>query len=121
LKIPNIFTAERGHSYFGEAELNQDGPNRRIQARYQDVLYWQMGLIKPGHFIDFTPSGTAQMVAIMSGRISMTVSNGEVRHFSRGDMVLLQDLEGRGHTTRVLGHEPCTMLRIAMPGKGEFK
>ena len=121
MRIPNIYTDENGHSYFGDAELAQSGPGRRVQARNQDVLYWQMGLIKPGHFIDFRPSETAQFVAVMSGLMSMTVSNGEVRHFSRGDLVMLQDMTGQGHATRILGHEPCTFLRIAMPGKGDFK
>lgn len=121
MKIPNIWVDGRGHSYFGDAELVQSGPTRRVQAKNQDVLYWQMGAIMPGHFIDFRPSETAQFVALMSGRMSMTVSNGETRYFSRGDMFLLQDLTGQGHTTRIVGHEPATFLRITMPGKGEFK
>ena len=121
MKIPNIWVDEHGHSYFGEQELPLAGPTRRVQAKNQGVEYWQMGAMSPGHVIDFRPAAAAQYVAMMSGRLAITVSNGETRYFSRGDMFLLQDVKGQGHATRILGHEPATFLSITLPGKGEFK
>ena len=122
MKIPKIYVDEHGHSYFGQAELVQHGdPQRRVQAANQDVRYWQMRQIKPGHFIDFRPNIVPQFVAVLSGKLALTVSNGETRHFTRGDMVLLQDMTGQGHVTRTLGHEPCTTLVITLQGEGEFK
>ncbi len=121
MKIPNIYVDEHGHSYFGEAELKQTGdPARRVQASNQPISYWQIREIKPGHFIDFKPNAEPQFVAVLSGVIALTVSNGDTRYFSRGDMVLLQDVTGQGHTTRTQGHEPCRMLVITMPGDGSF-
>ena len=121
MKIPNVFVDASGRSCFGEIDLMLTGNNRRIQAKNQDVLYWQMAMMQPGHFIDFRPSEAPQFVSIMSGRMAITAGNGEVRYFSRGDLVMMRDLAGQGHTTRVLGHEPCTMLKITMPNNREFK
>ena len=121
LKIPNVYVEANGQSCFGDVELMLTGNSRRIQAKNQDVLYWQMAMMQPGHFIDFRPSEAPQFVSIMSGRMAITASSGEIRHFSRGDLIMMQDLVGQGHTSRVLGHEPCTMLKIAMPNNGEFK
>jgi quercetin dioxygenase-like cupin family protein len=121
MKIPNIYVDEYGHSYFGHAELPQRGdPTRRIQAASQQVLYWQIREIKPGHFIDFKPNPAPQFVAVLSGTLVLTVSNGETRYFTRGDMVLLQDVTGQGHITRTQGHEPCRSLVITLPGKGDL-
>lgn len=122
MKIPNIYVDEYGHSYFGDAELPQRGdPNRRVQASNQPLLYWQIREIKSGHFIDFKPNSVPQFVAVLSGTMALTVSNGETRYFSRGDMVLLQDMTGQGHTTRTQGHEPCRTLVITLPGKGDLQ
>lgn len=121
MKIPNVYVDAMGRSCFGEVELVLSGNSRRIQAKNQDVLYWQMAMMQPGHFIDFKSSEAPQFVSIMSGRIAITAGSGEVRHFSRGDLVMMQDLMGDGHATRVLGHEPCQMLKITMPNNGDFK
>lgn len=119
--ITNVFTDEHGHSYFGEVDLPQTGNQRRISAKPQDVAYWQVSRTQPGHYVDFQRVPDPMFVAMVAGRIEITVSNGERRYFSRGDMFLLQDTTGQGHCTRTLGFEPCERLLIAMPGKGEFK
>ncbi|WP_331612177.1 hypothetical protein [Povalibacter sp.] len=122
MKVPNIYVDEHGHSYFGEAEFPQSGdPKRRVQAANQDLEYWQIREIKPGHFIDFKRSVAPQFVAILSGTLSLTVSNGDTRYFTRGDMVLLQDVTGQGHITRTQGHEPCRSLVITLKGAGNLK
>ncbi len=121
MKITNIYVDDQGHSYFGEVELPQTGNERRISAKPQDVEYWQMSQTLPGHYVDFAPVPDARFVSVLSGRMELTVSNGEKRYFSRGDMFLLADTSGQGHCTKVLGFEPCNTLIIAMPDKGEFK
>jgi quercetin dioxygenase-like cupin family protein len=122
MKIPNIYVDEYGHSYFGDAEFPQRGDaGRRVQAANQPVLYWQIREIKSGHFIDFKVNPAPQFVAVLSGTMVLTVSNGESRYFTRGEMVLLQDVTGQGHTTRTQGHEPCRTLVITLPGKGDLQ
>lgn len=122
MKIPNIYVDEHGHSYFGAVDLIQRGdPTRRVQAANQPLRYWQVREIKSGHFIDFKPNVVPQFVAVLSGTMALSVSNGETRHFSRGDMVLLQDLTGQGHTLRTQGHEPCRTLVITLTDAGDFK
>ncbi len=121
MKITSIYVDEHGHSYFGEADLPQTGNDRRISAKPQDVEYWRMSRTQPGHFKDFTRSPDPTFVAVLSGRTELTVSNGERRFFSRGDMFMLLDTTGQGHCTRTVGYEPCETLLIAMPGDGAFR
>ncbi|MEE8307852.1 MAG: cupin domain-containing protein [Gammaproteobacteria bacterium] len=121
MKITNIHVDDHGHSYFGEVDLPQSGNERRISAKPQEVKYWQMSRTLPGHYVDFTQVADPMFVSVLSGRMELTVSNGEKRYFSRGDMFMLQDTAGQGHCTRTLGYEACETLLIAMPGNGEFK
>ncbi len=114
--IPNIYTDDRGHSYFGQQELPLSGPPRRQQLKNQDVLFWQMAVHQPGHFVDFRPMENMTYLCVMEGQLDITVSNGDRRQFARGEMIFLQDLKGQGHITRVSSIYPCTTLAIAMAG-----
>lgn len=121
MKIATIAVDPQGHSYFTETELVQTGPGRRLQAKNQDVNSWQMALAQPSHVQDFARAAEPHVVAVMSGSMALSVSNGESRFFSRGDMVLLKDTTGQGHRMRVVSHEPCGFLMINLPGDGTFK
>lgn len=122
MKIPRIYADEMGHSYFDDTELKQTGdPRRRIQAATQDVEYWQIRQIKPGHVIDFKRAEAPQFVSVLAGNMALTVSNGETRFFSRGDMFVLQDVKGQGHLTKIVGHDTCTTLILTLKGNGDFK
>jgi hypothetical protein len=120
MKFVNVDVDAQGHSYFTELELPQTGTPHRISSKNQDVLYWLMTLSQPGHFADFKPVPDYRILAVFSGQMDVTVSNGETRHFVRGDMLTLWDTSGQGHMIRVVGIEPCHVLHIAVADKGTF-
>ena len=112
MKLPSINVDENGHSYFGEVEsAEKDGRERNM-----DIASWQVWQTQPGHFADFKPMDAPTCIAMMSGKIEITVSSGEKRWFSRGDTIVLQDTTGKGHALRTVGAEPCTAMLITMKG-----
>jgi len=123
--MPHIYTDATGHSVLSEVDLNMTGPGgaevqqgnyyRRINSARQNVTDWQIGHALPGHFIDFTATGSTTFVAVFSGQMHVTVSNGEERQLARGDMMLAQDIDGQGHMTRFVGAEACNYLLVTMP------
>ena len=124
--LPHLYTDAQGHSVLDETELKMTGPGgasvqdgvyfQRIQAAQQDVAHWNIGHALPGHFVDFKPMPASTLIAVFSGQMNVTVSNGEERQLARGDMMLAQDFSGQGHMTRFLGQEACNYLLITMPG-----
>ncbi|MCK5680990.1 DUF861 domain-containing protein [bacterium] len=46
-----------------------------------------------------------QYVVILEGRVDFTVSDGECRRFGPGDIVLLEDVSGKGHCSRAVNCE----------------
>ncbi len=120
MKFNTIYVDDHGHSYFGEVDLPQSGNSRRIGARPQDVKYWRTSKMLPSHYKDFQTVEDIELLCVMSGHMELTVSNGEKRYCSRGDMILLQDTTGQGHCTRIIGFEPCNTLHIAMNDLGDF-
>jgi quercetin dioxygenase-like cupin family protein len=52
---------------------------------------------------DWHPTPRRQFAFVLSGEVEVEVSDGGVRRFGTGGVVLLEDAGGRGHLTRVLG------------------
>lgn len=59
-------------------------------------------VIDSGDARDWLPHVAPQRhwIIILSGRVEVTVSNGDRREFGPGDIVLDEDVSGRGHLTK---------------------
>src|SRR4030095_2882347 len=54
---------------------------------------------------DWHPSSGRHLFAVLSGMWEVTTSDGEVRTFAKGDVLLVEDTTGKGHTSRVISQE----------------
>jgi hypothetical protein len=59
--------------------------------------------IPGGWFGEAHPAPRRQLYFATSGQLEVQVSDGEVRVFEAGDIGLVEDTQGQGHTTRALG------------------
>ena len=69
----------------------------------------------PGWFGDWHPAPRRQFYFQMSGEIEVQVSDGEVRRFTAGSVVLLEDTSGKGHSTRVVGDNAVEAVFVQLP------
>lgn len=58
------------------------------------------------------PTPRRQLMCILSGSFATTASDGETRVFRPGDLFLLEDVEGKGHATRLL--EETVVLAVEL-------
>ncbi len=65
-----------------------------------------------GWFGDWHPSPRRQLYCNLGGHLEVAVSDGESCVLGPGDIVLVEDVTGIGHTTRVLGDEPSSGVFI---------
>ena len=56
----------------------------------------------PGWYGDWHPTPQRQFLFYLAGEAEVGVSDGEVRTFEQGDIVLVEDTTGKGHVSRVL-------------------
>ena len=56
------------------------------------------------------PTPQRQLFSILRGTVEVTVSDGERRRFGPGDLVLLDDTEGKGHSSHVVGREDLVIF-----------
>jgi uncharacterized cupin superfamily protein len=56
------------------------------------------------------PAPRKQWVIMLRGAIEVAVTDGSSREFRAGDLLLLEDTEGTGHTTKAVGDPPFEAL-----------
>lgn len=49
---------------------------------------------------------------ILRGGATVTVSDGEARRLGAGEILLLEDTDGRGHSTRFVGDTLVAVVRL---------
>lgn len=80
-------------------------------ARAQQALFFHAPV---GWFGDWHPTPAYQYFVALSGELEVGVSDGELRPVRGGDVVLLEDLAGKGHTTRVIGDQPACAIIVQL-------
>ena len=53
-------------------------------------------------------------IIVLSGVMQIQISNGETRNFKAGDILLAEDLTGKGHITRALNGESVNYLAVPL-------
>lgn len=110
-----------GESYFTDAELPltarsfaPPAPPLELSEPVDDVrgLFFR---IPPGWFGDWHPAPCRQYYVQTTGVLEVEVGSGETRRFRPGDVVLVEDTHGRGHTTRVVGDDAVCGVYLQLP------
>jgi len=117
-----IFTDEDGDSHFDEVTLPTDlrqSPVSTAQAELAppiDTASATFRRVVSDHPDEPHVAPKRQFVVHLAGESEVEVSDGEVRRFGPGSVVLVEDLSGKGHTTRRVGDTPRETLMIELPG-----
>jgi quercetin dioxygenase-like cupin family protein len=75
-------------------------------TRYVTVRFpagWNSGL---------HPTPRRQVFVVLSGRLEGEASDGMHMSFGAGDVLLMEDTEGKGHTARVVGRDDVLAMMI---------
>ena len=75
------------------------------------VQYYHLA---PGHFSDWHTGDRHQYIITLQGQVEIGLGDGTKRIFNAGDVELIEDLTGRGHTSRVVSSEPRVMVAIVL-------
>lgn len=113
MKYVRLRTDKNGHTHFEDAMLKLDEADYRPPAPLVFVSHTfatdglQFIRLPSGWAADAIRPPKKQFLVCLSGQIEVTASDGEKRSFGPGDSVLMEDVEGKGHRTRVSGAGEC--------------
>jgi quercetin dioxygenase-like cupin family protein len=108
--ITHLYTGNDGQTHFADLTIPAaEIETVAIQAGAHIVFRHFPG----DYFSDWHIAPRRQYIFILSGRMEIGIGDGTKRTFGPGDVVLADDLTGRGHTTRSLG-EPRVSATVAV-------
>jgi len=84
----------------------------RIYAAPIAATRMMFAQLPPDWLDDWHPAPRRQYWVGILGTVEATVSDDEVRRFASGSVVLLEDLRGKGHVTRVVGDRGAEAMFI---------
>jgi len=117
----HLYTDGLGVSHFRVRELEfqpLDDPNAppSLTALELDKVTGATLLkLKQGAVEDWHTAPNKQLVIIIQGEVEVTASDGEVRRLSPGDIMLMDDLSGKGHITNNVSGGDHIALMIPVP------
>ena len=65
---------------------------------------------------DFHNTPRRQYVVMMSGQMEIEIGDGAKRMLDPGDVLVAEDLTGKGHITRGVGEQPRLSLAVPLAG-----
>jgi quercetin dioxygenase-like cupin family protein len=108
IRYVRLHSDEKGESHFTDEETTAKPSNFAPPApslyttETFPVSQFLFLVIPQGWYGDWHPAPHKQLMILVSGEVQTTVSDGEVRHFKQGDVVLLDDTSGKGHITQTM-------------------
>jgi len=105
-----LYTGDDGQSHLEDLSLSSH-PALTKPLATSHIVFNQLPV---GTFIDWHPAPRRQYVIILSGQLEIGLGDGTVRRFGLGDARLVEDVTGKGHTTRVVGAEPVVTATVPL-------
>lgn len=116
-----LFSDDQGESHFQDIETDLNSvefapgiPPLRISKGFEATEASFFGA-PVGWKSDWHPSSGRHLFAVLAGVWEVTASDGEVRTFAKGDVLLVDDTTGKGHRSRVTSVEDSLALLVTLP------
>ena len=121
MKYTRIFSDEKGETHFEDVDIKFDTvefapPTPPINlSTYNLASRYAFCVFPSGWYGDWHTTPRRQIFFVLSGESEVQVSDGEVRRFSAGGVLLVEDTWGKGHLSRVLGSKDMVVAVIQLP------
>ena len=110
MAIMRIYTGSDGQSHLEEMDLDSH-PDLTSMHGVSGIQFRSQ---EPGHFSDWHHAPRRQYVITLTGAVEIGLGDGTVHRFGPGYVLLAEDLDGQGHTTRVVSEEPRMSVSIPL-------
>ena len=104
MRIHNLYTDAQGQSHFRDIEVEW------IETRRGSKLSKKLpatGIIfretAAEHNVDWHPAPRRQYIVNLDAGVKITASDGEARQIGAGEVILVEDVRGKGHLSKSIG------------------
>jgi quercetin dioxygenase-like cupin family protein len=114
MKITRLYTGSDQKSYFEEVELQFGGDQKILTTDPRPAKMVVFRSVAPGTVLERHTAPRRQFLVTLSGSWEIEASNGAIRRFKTGDVMLADDTSGEGHVSRVIGDEPHIFMTVPL-------
>ena len=115
-KITRVFSDENGDSQFENMDipLSSSGAIGYLSDKYpvENLIFRK---VLPEYDYEFHNAPARQFIILLDGKIEVETSLGEKRQFETGDILLVEDVKGKGHRTKNLLPVERKSIFITLP------
>jgi hypothetical protein len=115
VKITRVYADAEGESHFAELDvpLRDAGPIGRLSEMQPatGVIFRENDA---DYDYDWHCAPRKQYILLLDGEIEIETSDGDMRRFRGGDILLVEDTTGKGHRTRSVDHKPRRSVFVAV-------
>ena len=121
LRYAVIYSDSDGRTHFREEFFplqktqSADPKTLVLQTPFVDAQKLGFLTIPRGYSSEWHPAPGKRFIIVLSGRAEIEVGSGERRKVGPGDVVLVTDVQGRGHITRVLSKQDVVAAWVPVP------
>jgi hypothetical protein len=113
MRIHNLYADAAGESHFRDLEIEwvQDLPGGKLSARRPaaGVIFRQTA---GDYDLDWHPAPRRQYIVNLDAAVEITASDGERRVIGAGEVLLVEDVTGKGHRSKAVGGQPRRSIFI---------
>jgi quercetin dioxygenase-like cupin family protein len=114
-KVTRLYTGEDGQSHIEEVEMKfppAAGASTAAESEHITASETYVVRLAPDFFQSWHNADKRRYVVTMSGQAEVEVANGQKFTVMPGQIVLAEDLTGKGHTFRVVGDSDWVALFV---------
>ena len=102
-QLTKIYSDSKGDSHFEDVQIPlQEGGTIGMLSNLIPVAGLIFREVEPTYDYDFHKAPQKQYIILLDGEIEIETSLGDKRIFKAGEVLLVEDTEGKGHKTKNL-------------------
>ena len=103
MRIHNLYVDDKGESHFRDIEVEwaETTPAGKLSKRLPatGIIFRQ---VPPTYDLDWHPAPRRQYIINLDGGVQITASDGEARVIGAGEVILVEDVRGKGHLSKAV-------------------
>ena len=119
MKYIRLFADDDGESHFADVEIEftdveytASAPPLGLSPTFPSAQFGFMNA-PAGWESDWHPSSARNFFVVVNGEWEVTASDGETRRFGPQSLLLVEDMTGNGHKSRVVSDSIAAMIQLA--------
>lgn len=115
MNITRLYTGTDNESHFEDVKIDLEDAE---DIGHLSVMLEATGIIfrrtDPDYTYTWHNAPRRQFILMLDGAVDVEIGDGTIRRFSTGEILLAEDITGRGHISRAVNNQPRTSVFVTL-------